>query len=171
LEKDLLHLQRRAVESARGGEPVDDLRARRRTCSCVLTGFWILYSTQLAVLDTLPRTVTDILWTSNARIRSWCKGDVRKLYYFSLAAFVGWGCIAINLAQPLMLVLIGAFVAGFMMTLYSAYAFYVNRKFLPREVQAPLWRQLLLLVMSAFFGIFTLVVILQRVFGVKVGWL
>lgn len=135
----------------------------------LLTGFWILYSTQLAVLDALPRTVTDILWTSNKRIRSWCKGDVRKLYYSSLAAFVGWGCIAINLAQPLMLVLIGAFVAGLMMTLYSAHVFYVNRKFLPREVQAPLWRQLLLLVMSAFFGMFTLVVILQRVFGIEVG--
>jgi hypothetical protein len=28
-----------------------------------------------------------------------------------------------------------------------------------------------LLVMSAFFGFFTLVVILQRVFGVKLSWL
>jgi TRAP-type C4-dicarboxylate transport system permease large subunit len=84
---------------------------------------------------------------------------------------VGWGCIAINLAQPLVLVLMGAFVAGLMMTLYSAHVFYVNRKFLPRELQAPLWRQLLLLVMSAFFGILTLVVILQRVFGIRVGWL
>jgi hypothetical protein len=137
----------------------------------LLTGFWILYSTQLAVLDTLSRTVTDILWTSNQRIRELSKGDVRKVYYSILVIFVLWGCVAMNLAQPLVLVLLGAFVAGMMMTLYSVHVFYVNRKFLPRELQAPLWRQLLLLVMSAFFGLFTLVVILQRVFGVKIGWL
>ncbi len=137
----------------------------------LLTGFWILYSTQLAVLDTLSRTVTDILWTSNRRIRELSKGDVRKIYYSILVIFVLWGCVAINLAQPLVLVLLGAFMAGLMMTLYSVHVFYVNRKFLPRELQAPLWRQLLLLVMSAFFGVFTLVVILQRVFGVKLGWL
>ncbi|HZP87180.1 MAG TPA: Nramp family divalent metal transporter [Burkholderiales bacterium] len=136
----------------------------------LLTGFWILYSTQLGVLDILPRTVTDILWTGNKRIREWCKGDVRRLYYSCLIVFVAWGCIAINLAQPLVLILLGAFVAGLMMTLYSVHVFYVNRKYLPRELQAPLWRQLLLLVMSAFFGILTLVVILQRVFGIKLGW-
>ena len=53
------------------------------------------------------------------------------------------------------------------MTLYSAHLIYVNRKFLPRELQAPMWRRILLLVMSAFFGCLTL----QRVFGIKLGWL
>jgi len=44
----------------------------------------------------------------------------------------------------------------------------VNRKFLPPEVQAPAWRQAALLLFSAFFGFFTLVVILQRVFNVRI---
>src|SRR5205823_4697314 len=50
----------------------------------LLTGFWILYSTQLGIMDLLPRTVTDILWTSNPRVRNWARGrdgqpDVRKV--------------------------------------------------------------------------------------------
>ena len=66
----------------------------------LLTGFWILSSTQLGIMDLLSRTVTDILWTSNPGVRRWAKGDVRKVYYSTLVVFVFWGCIAINLAQP-----------------------------------------------------------------------
>ena len=134
-----------------------------------MTGFWILYSTQLGIMDLLPRTVTDILWTSNPGVRRWANGDVRKVYYSTLVAFVVWGCIAINLAQPFVLILLGAFVAGLMMSIYGVQVWYVNRKFLPPEVQAPAWRQAALLLFSAFFGFFTIVVILQRVFGVKIG--
>jgi hypothetical protein len=135
----------------------------------LLTGFWILYSSQLAILDLVPRTVTDILWTSNRAVREAAKGDVRKVYYGTLTLFVVWGCIAINLAQPFILILLGAFTAGLMMSIYGVMVWYVNRKFLPREIQAPAWRQWTLLLFSAFFGFFTLVVILNRVFGIKIG--
>ena len=134
----------------------------------LLTGFWILYSTQLGIMDLLPRTVTDILWTSNPRVRSWAKGDVRRVYYSVLVLFIIWGCIAINLAQPFILILLGAFTAGLMMVIYGVHVWYVNRTFLPPEIQAPQWRQITLLLFSAFFGFFTLVTILNRVFGVKI---
>lgn len=133
------------------------------------TGFWILYSTQIGILDLVPRTVTDIIWTSNPRIRAWAKGDVRKVYYATLVTFVLWGCIAINLAQPFILILLGAFVAGLIMTIFGIHVWYVNRRFLPPEVQAPAWRQATLLAFSAFFGFFTVVTILSRVFGIRIG--
>ena len=134
----------------------------------LLTGFWILYSTQLNIMDLFPRTVTDILWTSNPGVRNWAKGDVRKVYYASLVIFVIWGCIAINLAQPFILILLGAFMAGFMMTIYGIHVSVVNRMFLPPELQAPLWRDIALWVFSGFFGFFTVVTILARVFGMKI---
>ncbi|HYU18016.1 MAG TPA: Nramp family divalent metal transporter [Chloroflexota bacterium] len=134
----------------------------------LLTGFWILYSTQLGIMDLLPRTVTDILWTSNPGVRSWSNGDVRKVYYSILVVFVVWGCIAINLAQPFILILLGAFTAGLMMSIYGIHVSIVNRKFLPPEVQAPLWRDLTLWVFSGFFGFFTTVTILDRVLGIKI---
>ncbi len=135
----------------------------------LLTGFWILYSTQLNIMDLFPRTVTDMLWTGSAGVRRWAKGDVRKVYYSSLIIFVIWGCIAINLAQPFILILLGAFMAGLEMAIYGIHVWYVQRKFLPREFQAPVWRQALLWLFSLFFGFFTLVVILNRLFGVTIG--
>jgi len=56
----------------------------------LLTGFLILYSTQLGIMDLLPRTVTNMLWTSNPGGRRWANGDVRKVYYSTLVAFVVW---------------------------------------------------------------------------------
>jgi hypothetical protein len=135
----------------------------------LLTGFWILYSTQLGIMDLLPRTITDILWTSNKGVRSWAKGDVRRIYYGTLVIFIIFGCIAINLAQPFILILLGAFMAGLEMAIYGVHVWYLNRKFLPREIRAPLWRQGLLLAFSLFFGFFTVVVIVNRVFGVTIG--
>jgi hypothetical protein len=135
----------------------------------LLTGFWILYSTQLNIMDLFPRTVTDMLWTSNPTVRKWARGDVRKVYYASLVLFIVWGCIAINLAQPFILILLGAFMAGLEMAIYGIHVWYVNHTFLPRQVQAPLWRQAVLWLFSAFFGFFTLVVILNRLFGITIG--
>ncbi len=118
-------------------------------------------------MDFIPRSLTDLLWTSNPRIREMAGGDVRKVYYTILVVFVLWGCVAINLAQPFFLILIGAFAAGAIMTVASVHVWYVNRKFLPKEFQAPLWRQVMLFVMCGFFGFFTLATILSRVFGIN----
>jgi hypothetical protein len=74
-----------------------------------------------------------------------------------------------SFAQPFILILLGAFMAGLEMAFYGVHVWYVQRKFLPRELQPPAWRQAALLLFSAFFGFFTLVVILNRVFGIKIG--
>ena len=134
----------------------------------LLNGFWILFSTQLGVVDTYTRVITDILWTGSRRIREWRGGDVRAVYYSVLAAFVIWGCIAINLAQPFVLIQIGAFIAAFNFVVITLHTLYVNRKFLPRELQPSVWRQLLMLAMVVFFAEFTVVGILNRIFGMRV---
>ena len=40
-------------------------------------GAWILFKTQLDVIEGMVRAVTDILWTGSKRIRAWRGGDVR----------------------------------------------------------------------------------------------
>jgi len=60
-------------------------------------------------------------------------------------------------------------MAGLLMSIYGIHVWYVNRTFLPKEIQAPAWRQVTLFLFSGFFAFFTLVVILNRVFGIKIG--
>ncbi|MBI4475312.1 MAG: Nramp family divalent metal transporter [Acidobacteria bacterium] len=120
----------------------------------LLNGFWILFSTQLALMDGLPRLAADIFWSASPRVRAWVKDDVRKLYYGLLVVFVLWGTFALRLAQPLTLILIGANVAGFILCVSSIHIVLVNRRLLPAAFQAGPLRELLMLAVSLFFGFF-----------------
>jgi hypothetical protein len=120
----------------------------------LMTGFWVLFKTQLGQSDGLVRTLTDMLWSGTAGMRRRPSVDVRRLYYTILVVFVVWGCIALNLAQPLTLVVIGANVAGVNFVFLSIHTLVVNRRVLPRELRPPIWREAVVALCALFFGAF-----------------
>ena len=96
-------------------------------------GAWILFKTQLDNLEGMVRAITDILWTGSRRVRAWRGGDVRAVYYSVLA--VGRRCgasIALRLAQPIVLLKLGANVAGVVFIVASLHLLYINTRLLPR---------------------------------------
>lgn len=133
----------------------------------LLCGLWVLFSTQLGIVDGLPRAITDILWSGSASVRRWRGGDVRAVYYSVLAAFAVWGCVALNLAQPLTLIIIGANMAALIMVGASVHTLVVNRAFLPRELRPALWREACLACCAIFYGGFVAVNIAAQVFGLR----
>ena len=118
----------------------------------ILCGLWILFSTQLGLVEGLPRSITDMLWTASPRLRR--SGDVRRVYYGVIIVFALWGCIGLNLARPLTLIIIGANAAGFTFIVESLHTLIVNRRFLPRELRPPLWREACLVLCALFYGAF-----------------
>jgi hypothetical protein len=118
----------------------------------LLCGVWILFSTQLGIVDGLPRATTDIVWAASPRLRK--TGDVRIIYYGVLAAFAIWGCIALNLARPLTLIIIGANAAAVIFVFESLHTIVVNRKVLPNELRPALWREACLVLCALFYGAF-----------------
>lgn len=119
-----------------------------------LLGAWILFKTQLDQLEGMVRAITDILWTGSRRIRAWRGGDVRAVYYGVLAAVVAWGMIALRVAQPMFLLLLGANVAGINFIVASLHLLYVNTRLLPPHVRPPLWRRAALVAMALFYSFF-----------------
>lgn len=117
-------------------------------------GAWILFKTQLDNVEAMVRSITDILWTGSTRIRAWRGGDVRTVYYGVLTAIVLWGIIALRLAQPFILLQIGANVAGFIFIVSSLHLLYINTRLLPEEIRPPLWRRAALVLMAVFYGVF-----------------
>lgn len=115
---------------------------------------WILFKTQLDNIEAMVRSITDILWTGSTRVRAWRGGDVRTIYYGVLAAMVVWGIIALRLAQPFLLLQIGANVAGFVFIVASIHLLYINTRFLPEELRPPMWRRVALIVMAMFYSVF-----------------
>jgi len=130
----------------------------------LLNGFYILFGSQLSVMDGFVRVVTDHLWNGSERIRR--VGDVRYVYYSILIVFAIWGCIAINLAQPFVLLIIGANIAGFIMVFSGAHILVAQHRLMPKEVRAPMWRQVIIVLTCIFFGFFVLMNILKLIRGV-----
>ena len=120
----------------------------------LLNGFWIFFGSQLGVLDGFCRLSTDILWSGSARVRAWARDDIRRVYYALLLFFAVWGCVAIRLAAPYHLVQIAANVAGFILVVAGIHGLLLNRKFLPRELQGPLWERALTGLAVVFYALF-----------------
>ena len=117
-------------------------------------GAWILFKTQLDNFEGMVRAVTDILWTGSDRVRAWRGGDVRAVYYTVLAILVVWGIVALRLAQPIVLLKIGANVAGAVFVIAAPHLLYVNTRILPVHVRPPMWRRVALVAMTVFYGFF-----------------
>jgi len=122
-------------------------------------GAWILFKTQLDSVEAMTRAVTDILWTGSARVRAWRGGDVRAVYYAVLGVVVVWGIIALRMAQPVMLLQIGANIAGAIFVIASLHLLYLNTRVLPPALRPPLWRRLSLVGMALFYSFFVMLVV------------
>lgn len=117
-------------------------------------GAWLLFKTQLDLLEGMVRAITDILWTGSRRVRAWRGGDVRALYYAVLGIVVLWGIVALRLAQPIILLILSANVAGVVFVFATLHLLYVNTRLLPEHVRPPMWRRVALVVMMLFYSFF-----------------
>lgn len=124
------------------------------TLTLATMSVWVLFKTQLDLLEGMTRAITDILWSGSTRIRQWRGGDVRLIYYSVLAAAVVWGMIALRLTQPIILLQLSANMAGLVMVISALHILHVNTKLLPKALQPPLWRRLALIFMAIFYGFF-----------------
>ncbi|MDE2784267.1 MAG: Nramp family divalent metal transporter [Gemmatimonadota bacterium] len=115
---------------------------------------WVLFKTQLDIIEGMTRAITDILWTGSRKVRRWRGGDVRVVYYTVLGVLAVWGVIALRLAQPIFLLQLGANMAGVVFVISPLHLLYINTRFLPEAVRPPMWRRVALVAMSVFYGAF-----------------
>lgn len=119
----------------------------------LLNGFWILFGTQLNLVDLCVRTSTNMAWAGSPRLRSWARGDPRRLYYPLLLLFVAWGSAALHMAPPYVLLQVQANISAFVMALISVQVLILNRKFLPREIASPWWQASGVIVNALFYAL------------------
>ena len=125
----------------------------------LFNGFWILFKTQLGNTDILVRTVTDTMWMASDKVRSFKGGRIQWIYYAIVVAFTIWAFLAIRVASPMTLFKVIANVAGLVLAIAGVQIFWVNRRFLPRALRPPLWREILLLSCAGFYAFFSFFVI------------
>jgi hypothetical protein len=104
----------------------------------LLTALWILFSTQIGIVDGFARHVTEMLWTGGVRPGGAGPG---WLYYPVLVVFVLAGCLALAVAEPLTLIVISANVAAINFAVLSFHTLRLNRALLPEPLRPPRWRE------------------------------
>jgi hypothetical protein len=119
-------------------------------------GAWLLFKTQLDLLEGMTRAITDILWSGSSRVRRWRGGDVRAVYYTVLGVIVLWGVVALALAAPIVLLQLGANFAGVVFIVASLHLLFINTRLLPPELRPPMWRRVMLVAMAVFYGCFAI---------------
>jgi hypothetical protein len=106
---------------------------------CLLNGFWILFSTQLANMDCLARVVTDAGWSGWPRVRRW---PASRVYAGLLLLFTTWGVVSLTLGESALgLFKVLGVVACPVLAVAAFQILRVNTRFLPREIRPPLWRR------------------------------
>ena len=115
----------------------------------LINGFWVLYSTHLGNTDCLVRTSADILWSASPKVRKW---SASKLYAVILLILTAWALMAANFGSVLSLFKVLGIVANPIMAIAAVQILRVNTRFLPKEIQPPLWRQAGLLLCALFYG-------------------
>ena len=94
---------------------------------------WILFKTQLDIIESMVRSLTDIVWTGSKRVRALSRGDVRVVYYAALGLVCLWGIFALRLAQPIILLMLAANIAGMVFTIAAIHLLYLNTRLLRKN--------------------------------------
>jgi hypothetical protein len=131
----------------------------------LLNGFWILFGSQLTIVDGFARLSTDIVWTGSARARRWANDDIRRVYYGLLILFAAWGCVAIHLTRPFLLAALAANAAGFILIVAGIHILVLNTRHLPRELRGPWWTRAGVagaVLFYAFFFVMNLAALVRR---------
>lgn len=134
----------------------------------LFTGFLIIWFTLLQALDHTTRRWTDIMWTSSAKARDAAGGGVQKIYYGIAFAYAIVNCVVLVAntaigATPMAIVLLTAVSQGFATGVTALHTIYVNRRFLPKQIQAPLWREIGLVLCALFYFSMTTLAVYPKV--------
>lgn len=119
----------------------------------LLVGFFMLYTTQICILETLTRAATDGLLGTSARLRRLVRQDSRWFYYPWMLGLVILISVLIHIALPVDLIILSANLTNLASLLFPLAMIYLNLR-LPRPARID-WRStVVLLANTLFFGFF-----------------
>lgn len=111
---------------------------------CLIVGLLVFLPSQMSIVDDIARRWTDIIWSSNQTIRGkWSSDRVWVIYYGILAMYVLWSYIMATIFlmfgdAPALMVTVIANVNNLALGGTAFHVLWINRRFLPPELQ-PRW--------------------------------
>ena len=131
----------------------------------LVLGFFMLYSTQLTVLESTSRMISEnFLLFSQKSDR---KGvNLSGGFYLALWGQIFFGIVILLLGfkEPKSLLTLSAVINAFCMFIHLGLTYRLNRKFLPLQLRLGFFRKSVLLAAFIFFGVFSFLTLRQAFF-------
>lgn len=119
----------------------------------LLAGFFILFSTQIGIYESLVRNMADALYGTSASFRRLIAGDPRRFYYPFMIVLAIVIAIILQSGAPTQLVTISANMSNLGALIFPFMLMYLNSK-LPGSARMPWWSYVTLILNILFFGFF-----------------
>lgn len=129
----------------------------------------MLFQTQLGVMDSTSRIMAENVAIRKLDGQERGKINLSKIYYFFVWAQVAFGItlFLFNIYEPKTLIIIGAVINAFAMFVHLALVFWLNNKSLPKVFRPNLMRKIIIGIIFVFFGIFSFIVLWDKLFFAK----
>ncbi|PIR74704.1 MAG: hypothetical protein COU35_00845 [Candidatus Magasanikbacteria bacterium CG10_big_fil_rev_8_21_14_0_10_47_10] len=126
----------------------------------------MLFQTQLGVMDSTSRIMAENVAIKKTQFDGEQRVPLSRIYYIFLWAqiFLGITLFLFNIKEPRTLIILGAVINAFTMFVHVGMVNWMNHKTLPKQVQAALWRKIIILIVFLFFGAFSAYTIYQYLF-------
>lgn len=113
----------------------------------------LLTQTQLGILDSTSRMIAENVAIKKIQNQGTARVNLTRIYYSFVWAQVAFGVLLflLDFYEPRGLIVAGALINAWAMTIHIALVSYLNWKALPKEFQPPLWRRILLAIIFLFF--------------------
>ncbi len=130
----------------------------------LVVGFFVLYSTQLGIFESLVRNMVDALYGVSPGFRRLINEDPRRFYYPYMLVLTIVIAIALHAAVPAGLILISANMSNLGALIYPFILMYLNSQ-LPRPARISWWSYVVLVLNFLFFGSFFINFAVQQLTG------
>jgi hypothetical protein len=126
----------------------------------------MLFQTQLGVMDSTSRIMAENFAIKKLDGKKEGKINLSKIYYCFIWAQIAFGIVLFlfNIFEPKTLIILGAVINAFAMFVHLALIFWLNNKSLPKVFRPNLFRKVIIGIIFVFFGIFSLIVLWDKIF-------
>ena len=126
----------------------------------------MLFQTQLGVIDSTSRIMSENLAIRRLHGKENGKINLSKIYYGFVWAQIAFGIILFlfNIYEPKTLIVFSAVINAFAMFVHLALVFWLNHKSLPKVFRPTVIRKIIIGIIFIFFGIFSFIVLQDKLF-------
>ncbi len=117
----------------------------------------MLFQTQLGIMDSTSRIMSENFALKQMKKRHTNKVKLSKIYYGFVWSQIAFGVLLFlfNVYEPKTLLIIGAVINAVAMFVHSGMSLLLNRRGLGEPFQPRVWRQVVMVIIFIFFGVFS----------------